>query len=604
MNLLGRVALLPERTLHRLLVGGVVAAATAYAALAISYFPDARGKLGDDYEYFLPLLLAGKYWIAENGLLTPPIFSPAFCGGLPFLANPQSIFYSVPQALALLTDPVRSFLGTALIFAAVGAVGMFALMRRRFAVSVPAAWLSAIIFLFNGFLLQRLAIGQVTYHALGLAPLLCCLLLTPLGPETTFLRHGLRAAGPIALAAAILAYCVYAGAPNMLVPLGIACVAVWLMLALVRRPMASFWMIGAAAVVLGATASAAKLAPAAAFVLNFPRAQEIVILDNVFYLVHVVFIGFFLPMFLPERIWVVGAHEFEFGVGLVPFVLALAAIDRRGVRNLFRVGNRFKALLLMALGLLLAVPIWLNYGGPEHAAFLKTLPYIGENVILVRWFFIYLMPLVVGAGLALDYVCRLPGQRYAAALAGVLATAVVPLIADRPYYDHLPYDPTEVMAADEALRTGGPVPAITRIAAREFGGRNDGLAAGESAHPCYEPLFGYQLQSFPPRLTAGPILSGIPGGRHLRNPACYIYGPENGCRPGADFADTQRPEESAFAAYRSFPYVVPAWQLWANRISLVGLAAILLGCGVEFGRWCRDRVSRRSMTGGVMDNSL
>src|SRR5258708_949654 len=108
MNLLGRVALLPERTLHRLLVGGVAAAAAAYTALAISYFPDAQGKLGDDYEYFLPLLLAGKFWIAENGLLAPPIFSPAFCGGLPFLANPQSIFYSVPQALALLTDPVKS----------------------------------------------------------------------------------------------------------------------------------------------------------------------------------------------------------------------------------------------------------------------------------------------------------------------------------------------------------------------------------------------------------------------------------------------------------------------------------------------------------------
>jgi hypothetical protein len=604
MSLFGRLALLPERTLHRLLMGSVMGAAVVYGALAIAFFPNAQGKLGDDYERFLPQLLAGRYWIAENGLLAPPVFSPAFCGGLPFLANPESTFYSFPQVLSLLMDPVRSFLVTTIAFAAIGGLSMFMLMRQRFSASLPAAWLSAIIFLFNGFLFHRMAIGHVTYHVIGLLPLLCHLLLTPLASEATLLRQGVRAAGPSALAGAILAYAVYAGAANMLVPLGIACVVVWLLHALIRQPVHSFWMIGAAAAALGAAVAAAKLAPSVTFILQFPRPQQIVLLDSALYLVHALFIGLFLPMFLPSDLWVVGKYEFEFGVGLAPFFFILAAIDRYGARKILRTRGLATSVKLAALALLLIMPIWLNYGDAAHAAWLKSIPYIGENVILTRWFFIYLMPLIVGTGLALDYVSPLPARRTVAALAGVLATVALSVMADLPYHDRQPYDPAGVMAADASLRAAGRVPAITRIGATAFGGRNDGLVAGESAHPCYEAFFGYQLQSFPPGLRAGPILSAASGGLHLRNPACYIYGRENGCRPGDEFGEGQRQEEAAFAAYRPFAYVVPAWQRWADRVSLVGLAVILLGCGAEFSRWRRERSSRRPIPGAVTDNSL
>jgi len=569
-----RGAALSSRALDRVLVAAVLGAAVVYVIVASGFFPDRAGKLGDDYEYFLPALLAGKYWIAENGFWTVPRFSPAFCGGLPFLANPQSMFYSVPQAFSLLADPIASIFATTLVFAGMGAAGTYALMRRRFGGSAQAAVLSSVLFLFNGFLLHRMAMGHATYHVFGLVPVLCYALLTPLegslGSRWFILR---RAAGAMAVAAAILAYFVYGGAPNALVPLGMTAGVVWLLHALTRPAVKSFWFLGLGAAAIGAAAAAAKLAPALVFVQHFPRTHELVLFDNPLYYGGV-FVGYFLPAFLPDHLGFAGKHEFEFGVGVAPFILLLAAYDR--YRALRPPGRHAVATYgkLAALGLLLAVPIVLNFGGgPAYAAWLKSLPYVGDNVILVRWFQIYLVPLIIGAGLALDFVFPATAQRRRAALAGVLVTMLQSVIADRPFYDIAPYDPAPILAAAQALQSGGAPPAITGIGgAGVFGRRNDGLASGQSGFPCYEPLFGYHLESFPPGL--------VPGEGHLRNPACYIYGPENECLPGATFTAAEREDEAAFADYQSFAFVLPSWQLWADRISVAGLATILLSLGI------------------------
>jgi hypothetical protein len=561
----------------------VIAASAAYVLVAAAYFPNAQQKMGDDYEYFLPLLLAGKYWIAGNGLLSVPWFTPGYCGGLPFFGNPQSIFYSAPQALSLFLNPVASFLATTVVFAFAGMLGTFVLMRQRFGVSPPAAWLSAVIFLFNGLLLHRMTAGHVTYHVFGLVPLLCLVLLTPAARQETLCRSILRTAGPVAVAAAVLVYFVYGGAPNILVPLALACAAVWLVHGLVRKQPSQFWRIGGSAAVIALAASAAKLAPAIVLIHLFPRPHAVVLIDDPIFFIRALSLGLFAPSLLADHLWVVGKHEFNFGVGLVPPLLLLGAyFAYRRRRRVPRPGGAAMA-RLAGLVLLFAVPICLNYGGPGYAAWLKSLPYIGENIVLIRWFFIYMMPLIVGSGLALDSIFASAPARCGAAAACMLLTVAPVLAALGPEYDLTPYDPARVVAAAEALHATGAVPAITRIGVGTFGARNDGLVSGASNYPCYEAVFGFQLEGFPHPLDPGPILTLPSSGRHLRNPACYIYGPENGCAPGEGFADAQRQAEAAFAAYGPFAYVVPAWQIWANRASILGLVAILAGLGI--GAW-------------------
>ena len=587
--------------LWRRRTGGLLALAAAavaagYGALILSFFPNPHGLLGIDYEYFLPLLLAGKYWIAENGLLAVPRFTPAFCGGLPLLANPQSLFYSLPQMLSLALDPVTSVVVTTLVSAALGGIGAFLLLRRRFAASLEAATLAAVIFLCNGFVLHRMMVGHVTYHVVALLPLICHVLLTPLPQEASARRR--CAAGAIAAAAAMIAYVTYAGASNILVPMGMAVLVIWLIHALTRGAVASFWLLGGGAAALAAAVSAAKLAPAVVLLAQFPRPDAVLIFDNPLALLYGLFVGLFLPWQLPDQLVFVLRHEMELGVGPVPLFLlvggAVVAIRDRRAMNWLRRLDRRRAALLAALVLLLALPLWLNYGDAAHAALLKSLPYIGNNVVLVRWFFIYLLPLALAAGLILDATVAAT-QRGALALAGIALTGVTTLaLADRAYYDAQFYAPRTILAADQRLRLSGSAPAVTRIAATEKGRRNDGLAGGASGIPCYEPVFGYRLEALPRGLDAGPILSAAGEARHLRNPACYIYGRANGCAPGDTFAAAQRREEEAFAAYKPFDYAVPWWQRLADGASLGGIALIMIGFALALPR----RVALAARNGG------
>jgi hypothetical protein len=379
----------------------------------------------------------------------------------------------------------------------------------------------------------------------------------------------------------MLAYVSYAGAANILVPIGIAVVVIWLVHALARSAVASFWVLGAAAAVLAALVSAAKLAPAVAFLSHFPRPYGVLIFDNPIALLYGLFLGLFLPWRLPDHLVFVMRHEMELGVGLVPLFLIVGGIvvglrERRLMPWFRRLAGR-RAAFLVALVLFLALPLWLNEGDAAHAALLKALPYVGNNIVLVRWFFIYLLPLALAAGLLLDATVAAT-QRSAVALVGIALTGLTTLgFTNRAFYDAQPYAPAPVLAADQTLRASRAAPAITHIAAMEQGRRNDGLAEGGSGIPCYEPIFGYRLESFPPGLAAGPILSATAAAPHLRNPACYIYGGANGCAPGDSFTPAQRREEEAFAAYRPFDFVLPWWQRWADGASLGGLALIVIG---------------------------
>jgi hypothetical protein len=62
------------------------------------FFPLPGGTMGHDYALVMPNWLDGHIWSANNGLAAP-WFTPSFCAGQPFYADPQSSFYSYLQRL-------------------------------------------------------------------------------------------------------------------------------------------------------------------------------------------------------------------------------------------------------------------------------------------------------------------------------------------------------------------------------------------------------------------------------------------------------------------------------------------------------------------------
>ena len=78
--------------------------------------------------------------------------------------------YSLPQWLLFYFDPVWSLEITLVVYAMLGAGGMWMLLRRGFGVEPWAALLGSTVFLFNGFFICRIIVGHVNFCVFMLFP--------------------------------------------------------------------------------------------------------------------------------------------------------------------------------------------------------------------------------------------------------------------------------------------------------------------------------------------------------------------------------------------------------------------------------------------------
>ena len=136
------------------------------------FFPNSRGLLGHDYEQLIPYLMFGKIWFYNN-FLSVPWFTPSFCCGIPYYADPQSLYYSIPQIIFLIFNPILSVKIIFFILSFISYVGMFFLVRINFKCNSYVSLLCASIFLFNGFFVYRAIAGHVGYLSFVFVPLYC-----------------------------------------------------------------------------------------------------------------------------------------------------------------------------------------------------------------------------------------------------------------------------------------------------------------------------------------------------------------------------------------------------------------------------------------------
>jgi hypothetical protein len=558
---------------------------------AHKFFPGPGGLIGADYRWFFPTLIAGQAWFERNGWLSVPHFTPAFCGGVPLFGNPQSVAYSLPQVLLIPLAPVSAMLATLLISAIVGATSCYFVLRRCFSTSASAATLAAMMFLLNGFLFYRLVIGHLTYHAFALAPALTYLVLS---------SHGtLRSVRPmprLALAArivgggAIVAYFTYGGALNFQVPLALTVLAVLLIFELRRGFDSTPWLVLLGSFVWGGLLSLMKLAPATVFVGRFPRRIiPLFLFGNPLTEVATAFKGFFFPAGLPTHLrfqeWaILGRHEFEFGVSVVPLILAGAVV----VLGRMERRPRARPIHRIVLAAILLTPLALSAGPASWGQFLLQVPVINSNTTFVRWWAIYLIPLIVMTARWFDRLTQAPRRRALLLVGCAVIVGLQAGLSDDSYYrlTESTYAPFDALRASKRLRAGGRLPDVTalgpsRSTAGEIGPgmlrTNDALLEGRSALPCYEPIFGYFQELVPPNLglVDGPIERVADGRLNLVDPAAYLSTAPLAARDWR-FADTRLTEARAFAAYGSYSWTMPWWLRASTWITLVTLGISVL----------------------------
>jgi hypothetical protein len=578
-----------------------------YHAIFHVYFPTGQGKLGHDYALFLPKLLDGYFWYHVNGLWAVPWFTPAFCGGIPLLPDPQSIYYSVPQFLSFVTDPLLSVYLTFVGFAGIGLVGCYALLRGTFGTSPYTALFGAGLFLFNGFYAHRMLIGHLTYHAFMLVPLIAHLLLRhPPGQWPT--RRGAYITDAV-LAGTLMAYMFHAGMVNVILPAIGSIVVIGLIYGMRSGQQGRFWQRLGVAGMVACGLSLAKLAAAMAYLHYFgrdayplPGAQRLA--DLLWLIFRALFIApaheLAMNTFVNVQ-WVLERHELEYGVTFVPllilFIGTVTALRHWTLLHVWRQLDCRQWLRIVAIAGLLLLPLLLNYYTPAWNTFLKQVPILKNSTSLVRWISLYIPVVIVLAALTLEKTaCLRPSQPYVMVLS-LAVTVFLNSMTDRDYYHAQSYDPQEVVQASLRVqrREWSPVMSHIAVFTNSAGqlimpaARNDVLTQGNSQLLCYEPLFGYRLEAFPRQtLHPGPVIEASNGRLNLKHPACYVYPAANNCSPGDHFSIKQYQEAEAFVHYHPVAFRLPHWQHAANLLTMVTLGGVVgfLGTAVIV-RCCR-----------------
>lgn len=542
------------------------------------------GNLGSDYTYFLPRLLYGYFWFMENGAFSVPWFSPAWCGGMPFFADPQVMYYSVPQWLTFISSPEVAVLVTFLLFASIGGLTMYLLLRNGFELDPWLALTGAALFAFNEFFLVRMTVGQLTNHAFMLIPMVAWQLILSAHAA------GWRRWALLSQAALVFAYVVYAGAANLIVPFVLAVAGLMLIYACCYRTslrvLASRLLVAG---VIGACISSAKLVAGYAFISGFPRdGLSLGVFPDITHSLVSVFTMLFLNPWLSlqevKTEILVQAHELRFGVTVVPLLLLLPGVFALP-RVLWAV-TLHRLLCTLLLLAIMAVPIVLSTGSEVIQETLKPLPYFRELGLASRWLCL-LIPIVIVVPLLLvgQLQRALPGNAGAGRLSMAIACLSMPVIVISYFMTErtqdYPYNPDAVIAGYERIKNGGAVPTIEyvedRPGAKLLTGLDDAFIRGRSSRICYQPIFGYKLERFPlQHLHAGPVYDEVKGYLNIKNPACYLYPAENQCSRGDHFRIAQSDYAAHFLTNQPFPWHRPFYQQAADLLSVLTLLCSML----------------------------
>ncbi|MCL1985408.1 MAG: GtrA family protein, partial [Betaproteobacteria bacterium] len=228
---------------------------------------------GHDFALTGPALLEGRYWLQTNGfiagLFNPPWFTPAWCAGTVFFADPQNVFYSPLQWLTLAFDPFQAVAMNALLFAAAAYWGCYFLARRILHWQPAAAAVFAVLGMANAFLPMRSAVGDADCQSLYLWPWIALALCWPSPAPARWLGHIAAPALGVALG---LTGWLHFGFAEMMAPTFLAVLLLCLVLVFMGRQ--SLRLVAARAVLGGALAIAlnsSKLYEAASLMHNFPR---------------------------------------------------------------------------------------------------------------------------------------------------------------------------------------------------------------------------------------------------------------------------------------------------------------------------------------------
>ena len=381
------------------------------AVLAPLLFTNLILARGDMFLYFYP------YWDARAAALREfrfPLWTPDVFMGAPFLANPQTgVLYPLNWLVASWSAPVAVKISLGL-HAFIAWLGMYALGRRRLALSDLGSLLAATVFAIGGYLLaQAEHINQ--FQSLAWFP---WLLVALTGASRPAWQRGLLAGGVIALQ-------VLAGHTQSVVISGVGA-AVFVLadtLATDAGPwraralpgLLALWPLGAAGLV-AAVLAAGQLLPTFELQSLSMRSGGLSWRDAVSFSLDPRILGLALAPGYSRSLFT----EFVCHVGLI--ALGLAALGAMA-----RDRRRWPALACLAIGLAFAFGAY----DPLYAG-LAFIPPFSLFRVPARWLFLFAFGAAALAGLGLDTWAKTSRrQRIVATVVALAPVVLIPLAIGR-----------------------------------------------------------------------------------------------------------------------------------------------------------------------------
>ena len=576
---------------------------TIYHFIFKNFFPTPSGNVGHDFPLTLASYYDGFLWFLNNGVFNPPWFTPSFCGGIPFFADPQSGYYSLPQFLTFITSPLNASYWTLLISASVGYWGFYRLMRMSFDASEQSSILAAALFMFNGFLLHRLIVGEYGFHGIMFIPLIASLLIASKKEEFSDKKIVLTLKNSV-FAGLLIAYWFQSGLTTLIIPsalsvIGIACIA----FLIYRADWLVFLIQSALASIIALGISASKLVAGWSFFENFPRTQYLMpgidgfnntillIIQSLFFSNEATTWQAF-PL-LKNSQWPVLPHEWAYSISVVPLLILIAGFSYLLIkyRSIAIMNLKLKissVLFFMVFIVIITIPVMLLVYTPTWNTILKSIPIINTTAWPFRWIIVYIPILITISALIFDWIPFRKNSYGQIAFYTIISIMLLQSIYEpRDYYlnQHHHFNqllnPTNIEQAYHRVKSTSIVPPITQIAVMQDAtgkimmpfSRNDVVAFGFSQLFCYNPIFGYALEKFPIKsLEPGPVLEQRNGILNIKNPACYVFPKENHCEPGDHFTVNDYDRAQAFVEYRPWQFEKSLKQKVADYITMISLA--------------------------------
>ncbi len=536
--------------------------------------------LGHDYEVFFRYLAAGR-WHAAHAGLWPLRYAAQLCGGLPLYGHPNDVFYSLPQLLSLVFDPLQASIVSVVCFLTAGYVGWYRFGRDVLAMQRHWSHVLALVICAHGFHLTHALIGHLNFSTM---PLLGWLLWLVCAGG---MRLPIRSAAFGLLSALILHT---AGAFTLLF-FAMTFVLFLPCYALLRSPAApsvgivlqhALFCAGAATVLCGS-----KLIAVASLMRTFPRVLPMNTFAASVDPLPIIAASLWA---VPQRTrWLLGApwglHENSLflspvtliGIAIGVSILVRCTLDR---------ATRTKAVLAWVLVAFIAWCAVNVASGGVLASLLRGVPLLSAVRVMMRLLYPATLLICIGAVLACNHVART--RAWLAACALVLTALCFPL-AYFPYiheFDVRPQPEQVLRQVSSAISSGAFWQPVSRVidGDTDFSGSTGGQCSGDALFQSV----GWQRI---PVLRIGPVEQVDSDGRvNMVNPSCYAYAPANACPPGSKIRAEDTQNLHAFLHGRPTAWLVSPAQQAADVLTLAGLTLSLLILARVAWRWCIVRI--------------